>query len=378
MSERDGALELHRVAVGDHILLGGDNMDLALAITVRQKLESEGKSLDAWQLTALTHGCRAAKEQLLSDPDLESVPVVVPSRGSKLVGGSIRTELTREEVTQILVEGFFPKVKAGEHPKSRARGALTQLGLPYAQDAAITRHLAAFLAKQLGATESLEGFSNALPEGASFLHPTAILFNGGVFNSPLLAGRIEEVINDWLAAEDAPPARILEGANLDVAVARGAAYYAYVRRGKGVRIRGGTAQAYYVGVETAMPAVPGLAPPLVAVCIAPFGIEEGSECEPAPQELGLVVGEPVSFRFFGSSVRRDDHVGTLLDRWSDDELEELPEIQASLPADGRNPGEVVPVRLRAAVTEVGTLRLEAVPRAGKERWKVELDVRTAD
>jgi hypothetical protein len=124
--------------------------------------------------------------------------------------------------------------------------------------------------------------------------------------------------------------------------------------------------------------VPGLAPPLVAVCIAPFGIEEGSECEPAPQELGLVVGEPVSFRFFGSSVRRDDGVGTLLERWTEGELEELPEIQASLPADGRSPGEVVPVRLRAAVTEVGTLRLEAVPRAGKERWKVELDVRASE
>ncbi len=377
VAERDGSLELHRVAVGDHILLGGDNMDLALAMTVRAKLEAEGKTLDSWQLTALTHGCRAAKEQLLSDAELESAPLVVPSRGSKLVGGSIRTELTRAEVEQILVEGFFPKVAANEHPKARARTALTQLGLPYAQDAAVTRHLAAFLAKQVGATESLDGFANVLPEGATFLHPTAILFNGGVFNSPLLAGRLEEVVNAWLKAEGAPPARVLEGADLDVAVARGAAYYAYVRRGKGVRIRGGTAQAYYVGVETAMPAVPGLAPPLVAMCIAPFGIEEGTECAPAPQELGLVVGEPVSFRFFGSSVRRDDNVGTLLERWTEGELEELPEIQASLPADGRNPGDVVPVRLRAAVTEVGTLRLEAMPRAGKERWKVELDVRAA-
>ncbi len=376
VAERAGSLELHRVAVGDHILLGGDNMDLALAVAVRAKLESDGKKLDSWQLTALTHACRAAKEQLLSDAELEAVPVVVPSRGSKLVGGSIRTELTREEVERILVEGFVPKVDAGARPASRARGALTQLGLPYAQDAAITRHLAAFLGKQVGATESLEGFESALPEGATFLHPTAILFNGGVFNSPLLASRVTGVIGAWLESEDAPPARVLEGASLDVAVARGAAYYGYVRRGKGVRIRGGTAQAYYVGVEAAMPAVPGMEPPITAVCVAPFGIEEGTDCDPAPQELGLVVGEPVAFRFFGSSVRRDDAVGTIVERWDEGELEELPEIQATLPADGRTPGDVVPVRLRAGVSEVGTLRLEAMPRAGKERWKVELDVRS--
>jgi len=373
VAEKEGALELHRVAVGDHILLGGDNMDLALAMTVRAKLEKDGKKLDGWQLGALTHGCRAAKEKILADAEIDSVPIVVPSRGSKLVGGSIRTELTREEVTGILVEGFFPKVEASDRPKSRARGALTQLGLPYAQDAGITRHLAAFLAKQVGATEELEGFS--LPEGATFLHPTAILFNGGVFNSSLLADRVADVIGAWLEAEGAERARVLDGASLDVAVARGAAYYAYVRRGKGVRIRGGTAQAYYVGVEAAMPAVPGMEPPITAMCVAPFGIEEGTECDPAPQELGLVVGEPVSFRFFGSSVRRDDRVGTMLERWDDDALEELPEIQATLPAEGKTPGDVVPVRLQARVTEVGTLRLEAIPREGGQRWKVELDVR---
>ncbi|MBZ0120038.1 MAG: Hsp70 family protein [Sandaracinaceae bacterium] len=375
--ERSGALELHRVAVGEHILLGGDNMDLALAVCVRAKLEKEGKKLDAWQLTALTHACRHAKETLLSDASLQTAPIVVPSRGSKLVGGSIKTELTRAEVESILVEGFFPRTSATDRPITRARAALTQLGLPYAQDAAITRHLAAFLGKQVGATQDLEGFERALLQGATFLHPTALLFNGGVFNSPLLTRRVTDVVNQWLESESAEPARVLESAGLDVAVARGAAYYAYVRRGKGVRIRGGTAMAYYVGVEAAMPAVPGLEPPIQAVCVAPFGIEEGTDCDPAPQELGLVVGEPVAFRFFGSSVRRDDRVGTILDRWDDGELEELPQIEATLPAEGRVSGDVVPVRLRAGVTEVGTLRLEAVPRAGGERWKVELDVRAS-
>jgi hypothetical protein len=373
VTERDGSLELNRVAVGDHILLGGDNMDLALAHVVRTKLAEQGTTLDLWQLQALTHGCREAKETLLADKSVEAMPVVVPSRGSRLIGGTIRTELTQEEVTHTLIEGFFPYVEASARPAARARTALTKLGLPYAQDAGVTRHLAAFLGRQTGATADLAGFGGS--EGASFLHPTAVLFNGGVFKAWQLAERTLDVLNGWLQAEGAPPARLLEGADLDLAVARGAAYYGYVRRGRGVRIRGGTARAYYVGIESAMPAVPGMEPPLQALCIAPFGMEEGTEADLPPQEVGLIVGELVRFRFFGSSVRRDDEVGTVLEYWSPDEVEELEDIEANLPAEGRTPGEVVPVRLRAAVTEVGTLRLEAVPRSGNETWKVEFDVR---
>ncbi|CAG2144515.1 Hsp70 family protein [Cupriavidus numazuensis] len=372
--ERDGNLELHRVAVGEHILLGGDNMDLALAHVVARKLAAQGTQADPWQLRALTYACRAAKETLLTDPTVDTVPLVVPSRGSKLIGGSIRTDLTRTELTQIILEGFFPQVDAAARPVSRARVGLTQLGLPYAQDAAITRHLAAFLGRQVSALADLEGFQGTQRESATFLHPTAVLFNGGVFKSGLLADRILQTLNGWLAAEGAAPARLLGGAELDLAVARGAAYYGYVRRGKGVRIRGGTARSYYIAVESSMPAVPGFEPPIQALCVAPFGMEEGTEAELPPQELGLVVGEPVHFRFFGSSVRRQDQVGTLLDFWGPEELHELEEIQATLPADGRTPGEVVPVRLHARVTEAGTLELEAV-RGSDERWKVEFDVR---
>lgn len=373
--ERDNQLEMHRVAVGEHILLGGDNMDLALAHRVAQKLAAQGTQLDPWQLRALTHACRAGKEDLLNDTSKEQVAVVVPSRGAKLLGGTLRTELTRQEVTETLLEGFFPGVDAAARPIARARTGLMQLGLPYAQDAGIPRHLAAFLGRQTGATAELESFANALPPGASFLHPTAVLFNGGVFKAAILAERIMNTLNAWLTAEGAPAARLLTGADLDLAVARGAAYNSYVRRGGGVRIRGGTAQSYYVGVESAMPAVPGLAPPVQALCVAPFGMEEGSEAELPPQEFGLVVGEPVHFRFFGSSVRRQDQVGAMLDQWSADELQELGEIEATLPAEHRTPGEIVPVRLHAAVTETGTLRLEAWPRQGDERWKVEFDVR---
>ena len=373
--ERDGVLEPHRIAVGDHILLGGDNMDLALAHLVARKLAATGTQLDAWQMRALTYGSRTAKEKLLADASIETWPIVVPSRGSKLIGGSIRTELTRAEVTTFILDGFFPTVEASSRPAVRQRAGLTQLGLPYAQDAGVTRHLAAFLARQVGATSELEGYAGAHNADATFLHPTAVLFNGGVFKSELLAQRIMATLNDWLYLEGAEPARMLGGADLDLAVARGAAYYSYVRRGTGVRIRGGTARSYYVAIESSMPAIPGMEPPIQALCVAPFGMEEGSEIELPNQEFGLVVGEPVQFRFFGSSVRRQDQIGDLLDFWGPDELLEMNEIQANLSPEGRQSGDVVQVRLHAMATESGTLELLAVASDG-QRWKVEFDVRS--
>lgn len=374
VTERDGQLEPHRIAVGEHILLGGDNMDLALAALVQRKLEGEGHTLDAWQQRALAHGCRQAKERLLATDEAEAA-IVVPSRGSKLVGGSIRTSLTRAEATQVLVEGFFPRAQVTAKPTSRARSALTTVGLPYAQDPAITRHLASFVSRHAYATKDLPGFEEHAQRQQRFLHPTAILFNGGVFKSDVFASRITEIVNEWLTVDSAPSVRVLEGVDLDRAVARGAAYYGLVRRGGGVRIRTGLAQSFYVGVEPAMPAIPGLEPPVHAVCVAPFGLEEGESAEPMPMELGLVVGEPVRFRFFASSTRRDDRVGTTLERFGEDELVELGAIEALLPADGRREGDVVPVRLESRVTEVGTLELAARPRSGGERWKVELEVR---
>jgi len=180
VTAKDGILDLTRVAVGEHILLGGDNMDLALAYTVKAKIEKDGKRLEPWQVQALTHSCRDAKEKIFSS-DVISVPLVVPNRGSSLIDGALRSELTRDEVNSVLVEGFLPKVSVSERPISRPRGGLQTKGLPYAQDAGITRHLAAFLAKQQNAVNDLDGID--LPEGATFLHPTAVLFNGGVFKA---------------------------------------------------------------------------------------------------------------------------------------------------------------------------------------------------
>jgi hypothetical protein len=375
VTENNGNLELTRVAVGDHILLGGDNMDLALAYSVKAKLEKDGKRLEPWQLQALTHSCRDAKEKIFSNSTVDNIPLVVANRGSSLIGGSLRTELTREEVYSLLVEGFFPQVAVSDKPITRTRTGLRTAGLPYAQDAAITRHLAAFLAKQQSATEDLKDIN--LPEHATFLHPTAVLFNGGVLKAETLAQRLMDVLNSWLGSEQAPAARLLAGADLDLAVARGAAYYGFVRNGKGVRIKGGTAAAYYVGIESAMPAVPGMAPSIQALCIAPFGMEEGSQEELPDDEFGLVIGEPVRFRFFGSKTRREDKVGVRLDYWTDEELSELDEIEITLSEEGRRPGEVVPVHLCAAVTEIGTLELHAVSERDNSRWKIEFDVRSA-
>ncbi|WP_318479993.1 Hsp70 family protein [Photobacterium leiognathi] len=374
VTEEDGNLTLNRVAVGDHILLGGDNMDLALAYRLKMKLAQEGKQLQPWQVLAITHACRDAKEALLNDAELQAMPIVVPSRGSKLLGGTLQTELTQEEVQQTLVEGFFPQTSVEEHPVQTARGALTQMGLPYAQDAAVSRHVASFLSRQSQAVEELFEQFEQMHEG--FIRPTAILFNGGVLKSNLLSDRLLGIINSWLTTGGSEPAKLLQGLDLDLAVASGASYYGSVRQGKGVRIRGGIASSYYVGIESAMPAIPGMEPPLEALCVAPFGMEEGSHADVPSQEFGLIIGQPVQFKFFGSTVRRDDIAGTHLDWWQPEEMEELPSIQVTLPvSEGRTIGEVVPVKLASRVTELGTLCLEAISTDNGQKWQVEFDVR---
>ncbi|MDA9555885.1 Hsp70 family protein [Vibrio sp.] len=390
VTEDEGNLVLNRIAVGEHILLGGDNMDLALAFRLKVKLAEQGKALQPWQIQAMTHACRDAKEALLNDSELQSVPITVPSRGSKLLGATLKTELTQEEVQQTLVDGFFPQVSISDHPVQKSRGALTKMGLPYAQDAGITRHIAAFLSKQanantdsdssntdydpFGGMSGIPGMEESTP--TDFIKPTVVLYNGGVLKSDLLANRLSDTINQWLTDAEAKPAKRLEGVDLDLAVASGASYYGSVRRGQGVRIRGGIASSYYVGIESAMPAIPGMAIPLEAICVAPFGMEEGSQVTVPNQEFGLVIGEPVHFQFYGSTVRRDDEAGVHLDFWNEGELEELPEIHATLSAeDGRKQGDIVPVTLASRVTELGTLQLEAIASDNGQRWHVEFDVR---
>jgi len=349
VTDDGGALTLERVAVGDHILLGGDNMDLALSAIVQRDLE---KQLDPLQQRALVHACRRAKEQLLSEGAPKSVPVAILGRGSKLIGGTIKAEVTRKQAEELLVDGFFPVVGAEAKSERRRTVGLREMGLPYAHDPAITRHLAEFI-------------------GRFGRMPSAVLFNGGVMKAQKLRNRVVELLRTW-AGKDV---KVLEGADLDLAVALGAAHYGAVRRGKGVRIRGGTARAYYIGIESAMPAIPGFAPPVKALCVAPQGLEEGSTVELPDDELGLVVGEMSAFRFFAAATRKEDKAGALVDADSPG-MAELDPVEKLVAAEGdRKSGEMVPVRLEAHVTEVGTLELWCVARDGHGRWKLEYSVR---
>ena len=372
VTERDGDLTLERVAVGEHILLGGDNMDLALARLLQQRLQDGGHRIDTWQLHGLWHQSRLAKESLLSDDASREVPITVLGRGSRLVGGTITTTLTAEDVGRVLLDGFFPGVARDAMPARARRVGLQELGLPYAPDTAITRHLARFLSRQS------DGAATAAPirRGPSGLAcPTHVLFNGGVMKAPAVRARIVEVLSGWLRADgfDALDERhVLDAPDLDHAVAQGAAYYGMARRGRGVRIRSGAPRSYYVGIESAMPAVPGVPAPLKALCVVPFGMEEGTSASIAGLEFGLLVGEPAEFRFLNSIVRKADPVGALIEDWGDD-LEELSPLEVTLPAEGRD--VAVPVTLESRVTEIGTLELWCVARDGSNRWKLELNIR---
>ena len=368
VTEEAGELQLQRIAVGEHILLGGDNIDLALARHLEQQLNAQGAKLDMMQLHALWQQCRLAKERLLEEgAKKREQPVTILGRGTGLVGGTIKTKLLREDVDRLLSEGFLPAAMSHDMPQRRKTG-FAEIGLPYAADAAITRHLARFLRQQ--AAQSEHGAVRRGPSGLAA--PTHVLFNGGVLRANLVRQRILDVLNGWLAEEGLQPAVPLVGEDLMHAVARGAAYYGLARAGRGVRIRGGVPRTYYVGIESAMPAVPGMRAPLKALAVAPFGMEEGTAVQLQDREFSLVVGEPAEFRFFQSATRKNDTAGSMLEEVGND-LEELSPVEVCLPADGQA-GEFLPVTLETVVTETGMLQLWSVSRDGR-RWKLEFNVR---
>ncbi|MCF6807061.1 Hsp70 family protein [Thiotrichales bacterium 19S9-12] len=367
VEENEGDLSLKRVAVGEHILVGGDNMDWLLAHLVNSKFTEKNKKLESWQIQSLTHSCRAAKESLLSDSSLDEVSVVIPGRSSKLIGRSIKEKITQSDVAKTILDGFFPNVDIHDKPKTRQRGGVSRINLNYAQDAGITRHLAAFLTKQKAAVSD--------NEQEDFIKPNKVLFNGGVFKSSMLRQRILSVLNRWLMQVNHKPAVELSGAEYDLGVARGACVFGQVQDGNAIRIRGGSAQSYYIGLESPMPTIPGFEPPIEALCIAPFGMETGSNVTVSEQNFGLVVGETVNFRFFGSNVRREDQVGTILTNFSDEELEELHQLEINLESEKYNKGDVVPVYLSASQTEVGTLVLNANAQNSSDSWKIEFNMR---
>lgn len=360
VSGEEGRLALERIAVGDHILLGGDNMDLSLAWLKAEELKKQGTKLDKMQMQTLWHNCRLAKEKLLSDQSVDEVPLVITGRGSGLVGGTIKTSLKREEVSEFIINGFLPICDASERPAAVRRAGLQEMGLPYASDSAITKYLAAFIAENSGES------STAMP--------SAILFNGGVFKSSVLKERIFQVFSTWTDGEEGPLE--LTGADLDLAVSRGAAFFGLAIRNDGLRIKSGLERTYYIGVEMARQAIPGMPSPLMALCIAPKGTEEGSEIPLTESVFGLMVGEPVEFQFLGSVSRAEDRVGDMVEDFEDHGIESVSSIRTEMEAPGIDPGTIIPVQIKAAVTEVGTLALSLVSKEKEVEFKLEFDVRT--
>ncbi len=351
----NGELQLRRVLVGNHLLVGGDNMDIALAHHARGLFAEKGVELDAWQSVSLWHACRRAKETLLADGAPKSCPVAVLGRGTRLIGGTVSVTLRREDVVALLVDGFYPECERAARPAQPTGSGFRELGLPYEADAAVTRHLAQFL---------------SLPESEAS-HPTQVLLNGGVFKAAAFRKRIMQVLGTWF--KDAP--RPLDGAlDLDFAVARGAAHYGAAKLGSGIRIRGGAPCSYYVGIETVGPAVPGATRPVKALCVVPQGMEEGTETDVPGDEIGVVVGARAHFRFFSANGRKQDAAGTLLTAWKPDELRESASLETELKA--ADPvGEVVPVRFHAKLTELGVFELWCVRTDKEQRWKLAFSIR---
>lgn len=369
VAEKEGELVLERQAVGAHLLLGGDNIDLAIAYRMREKFDEQGHHIDDWQMQQLVHSCRKAKELLLGEGEgaAHELPVTVVGRSTKLIAGTISSQLTLSDLLNIVVDGFAPIVAPEERSKPQRRLGIQQVGLPYAQDARLSCQLAKFL--------SMTGDSDELGM-ERFVMPAAVLFNGGVMHAAALRHRLLNLLNGWAETLGKPAVKELSDADYDFSVSRGAVYYGMARAGKAIRIRSGTSRSYFIAVEDSAPAVPGVAPPLRAVCIAPFGMEEGSEQQLTGQQFALVLGELATFRFFSRATPLSDgtapQCGSIVRNWRE-ELTELHPIEALLDK-SEGDGKSLLVTLKTRVTELGVLEVWCLAPDGR-KWKLEFDVR---
>lgn len=355
-----GRVQFHRVAVGDHLILGGDNFDLALAQHLEQRFTKGGK-LPPRQWDVLLRAARQLKEEMLADPSPDERTVSLPSTGSKLIGGSTSLAVTRDEVRQVLIEGFSPRVALSDKPAAR-RSGFQEFGLPYATDAAITRYLAAFLTAHRNV--ALDDVS--LPDGQDPARPDVLLFNGGAFLSKVLQQRIVDIVTDWFSTPEKPwQPIVLENDRLELAVARGAAYYGMVRRGEGVRIAASLARTYYIGFEAEPPS---------AICLLPGNAEPGQDVV-LDKTFQLLVSEPVEFPLYVSSTRLADQPGEVfaVDR---EQMTPLPPIRTALKTRRRSERGIVPIKLHAMLTEIGTLDLWCAEQGGDRSWRLQFDVRS--
>ncbi len=361
---RDGALALDRVGVGDHLMLGGDNIDLALAHTAEQRITRGGKALRAASLSQLIQQTRKAKERLLHENAPDSTTVTVLGAGASLIGGAKSCELSRDDVGTIALDGFFPVTPFSERPQQR-RNAMVEFGLPYAADAAISKHVAEFLARHGSACrDALE-----LSDPHALAIPDAVLFNGGVFNSDAISARLLETLQLWRGEA----VQQLHNAQPDLAVACGAVAYGLARRGASLKIGGGSARSYFLrldGTDAAENASPQ------GLCLLPRGAEEGQEIVLGERRFSLRLGQPVRFHLLSSSADTSYQAGEL--RSLDGEsFVDLPPLMAALePGGSQGDSTEVEVELVTRLTEVGTLKIECVSLADStQRWNVEFQVR---
>lgn len=364
-SDSENRVRFHRVAVGDHLLLGGDNLDLALAHHVEGKLTAGGR-LDSRQWSSLIPACRHAKETLLGKNSPESYSVVVGGGGSRLIGGALKCDVTREELIELLVQGFLPRVDLTERPVRRQSG-FQEFGLPYAADSAITRYLAAFLMTHAHSDRNERVAVDDVEAGA---RPDIVLFNGGFFESPILRSRLIESLEAWFRTEGSNwSPEILRNDRLDLAVAQGAACFGMVRRGTGERIVAGLARTYYIGVEHSHGR-------REALCLIAAGTESSSESIRLEQSFRVRVAEPVEFPIFVSGTRLNDRPGSL-HTVDPEQMKPMPPVRTVLTSRRRSDQGSVEATLSVRLTEIGTLELWCEQAGGGGRWQLQFDVRSA-
>ncbi len=363
LKEVNGSPRFERIAVGDHLILGGDNIDLALARSVEQRLGKQARlSGDRWK--ALCHQCRQSKEMLLGGSAV-SRKITLMGEGSRLIAGTLSVELDARSVEQIVLEGFFPVTAPEVRQTSASRKGITEFGLPYEQEPAVTRHLGWFLERHQ------DDISQYL--GKNHMMPDCILFNGGALKPEIIQNRIREAIRAWFHEKDAALPRVLENSQPDLAVALGAAYYGMVKTGRGVRVGSGSPRSYYLGVASN---AGGLDIKTVqAVCLVERGLDEGSRVHLTDREFQVRANQPVSFELFSSSFRSGDKAGQLVA--VDDTLARMPSIQTVIQYGKKGEEQLVPVDIEAVYTEIGTLALWCHSRISDHRWKLQFQIREA-
>jgi molecular chaperone DnaK (HSP70) len=363
LREVEGSPRFERIAVGDHLILGGDNIDLALARLVESRVSKKKLSLSGDRWKTLCHQCRQAKEIIL-DGEAESKRITIMGEGKKLIGDTISVNLKREDVEKTIVEGFFPLAEPQAADKKAERKGITEFGLPYEQEPAVTRHLGLFLERH---REDAESILNR-----PFRAPDLILFNGGSLKSQVIQERIREAIRHWFKEKDAEIPRVLENPDPDLSVALGASYYGLVKIGEGVRVGSGSARSFYLGIgvqENAQDTVPK------AICLVERGLDEGSRIELPDKKFEVLANQPVSFDIYSSSFRSGDRCGDLVA--IDDSLTALPPIQTVIQYGKKGEKTAIPVQIEAAYTEVGTLALWCRSGVSSHRWQLQFQLRGA-